>query len=142
MKSFYFPLVLTIGGNILYHVSQRSIPKTAHPLVTMMLAYAVGLIICALGLLFYPAEKSLLNSARESNWAVFLIGVGAAGVEIGYLLAYRAGWRISVAPIVSSVGVTLLLIPIGIMIFREQLSARNVIGIVLCVIGLALVTHE
>lgn len=142
MKSFYFPLVLTIGGNILYHVSQRSIPKTAHPLVTMMLAYAVGLIICALGLFFYPPEKSLLNSARDSNWTACLIGVGAAGVEIGYLLAYRAGWRISVAPIVSSVGVTLLLIPIGIMIFREQLSARNVIGIVLCVIGLALVTHE
>jgi len=142
MRWFYFPFILTIGGNIIYHVSQKSIPRTAHPLVTMMLAYAVGIMVCALGLFFYPAEKSFLSSVRESNWTVLLIGIGIASVEIGYLLGYRAGWKVSAAPILSNVAVALLLILVGVMVFGEQLSARNVIGILLCVMGLALVTRK
>jgi uncharacterized membrane protein len=141
MKSFYLPLVLTIGGNVLYHVSQKSVPKTANPLLTMMLAYAVGIGVCALCTIFYPAEKSFLSSIREANWTVATIGIGATAVELGYLLAYRVGWNISIAPILTSVGVTLLLIPIGIMVFREQLSAWNMVGIILCLAGLFLVTR-
>ena len=139
MKSFYLPLALTVGGNILYHVSQKSVPKTAHPLLTMLLAYAVSITACALGTIFWPAEKSFVASVRESNWAVWAIGVGIAAVEVGFLLAYRAGWRISVAPVVSSVAVSLLLIPIGLTAFKEQLSGWNVVGIVLCIAGLILV---
>src|SRR6267143_4249521 len=101
MKWFYLPLVLTVSGNILYHVSQKSVPKTANPLVTMMLAYTVGIMVCAVSAIFYPAERSLLSSIREANWAVWGIGIGVAGVEIGFLLAYRVGWSISVAPVVS-----------------------------------------
>jgi len=141
MKSFYLPIVLAIGGNVLYHVSQKSIPKTANPFLTMMLAYAVGIVVCALCAALYPAEKSLLVALRESNWAVFTIGVGATAVEMGYLLAYRAGWNVSLAPVVSSVGVTVLLIPIGLLAFREQLTVSNVVGIIFCLVGLLLVTR-
>ncbi len=141
MKSFYFPIALAIGGNVLYHVSQKSVPKTANPFLTMMLAYTVGIIVCALCAVFYPAEKPLLVALRESNWAVFTIGVGATAVELGYLLAYRAGWNVSVAPVVSSVGVTVLLIPVGLLAFREQLSVWNVVGIICGLVGLFLVTR-
>src|SRR5205085_9160279 len=120
MKSLYLPLVLTIGGNVLYHVAQKSVPRTANPLLTLMLAYAVGIALCALCAIFYPAEKPLFASIREANWAVFAIGVGASAVEMGYLLAYRVGWNVSVAPVLTSVAVTVLLLPIGIVVFREQ----------------------
>lgn len=142
MKSFYFPFVLTIGGNILYHVSQKSVPKAADPLVTMMLAYAVGIAVCSVGLFFHPAERPFLASVRESNWAVFLIGIGIASVEIGYLLGYRLGWRVSAAPVLSNVAASLLLVLVGVVAFREQLSARNVTGVMLCVLGLVLVTRK
>jgi uncharacterized membrane protein len=142
MRSFYFPLVLTISGNILYHVAQKSVTRTANPLVTMMIAYGVGIIVCAIGFLFYPAGKPFLSSVKEANWAAFAIGIGATAVEIGYLLAYRTGWNISLAPILTSVTVTLLLIPIGLLIFREQLSAWNVLGIVLCIMGLVLISRK
>jgi uncharacterized membrane protein len=142
MRWFYFPFVLTIGGNILYHVSQKSIPRGASPLVTMMTAYAVAILVCALGLLFSPAEKSFLSSVRESNWSVFLIGIGIASVEIGYLMGYRLGWKVSAAPVLSNVAAALLLVIVGVAAFREQLSTRNFIGILLCIVGLALVTRK
>jgi len=142
MKSFYLPLVLTVGGNVLYHISQKSVPQTANPLLTMMLAYAVGIAACALCALFYPAGQSFAVAIREVNWAAVTIGVGATAVELGYLLAYRVGWNISLAPVVSSVGVTMLLIPVGLLAFREQLSAWNVVGVVFCLVGLFLVTRK
>lgn len=142
MRSFYLPLVLVVVGNILYHVSQRSVPKTANPLATMMVAYAVGILLCAAGSFFYPSEKSFLNSIRESNWTAVVIGVGVAAVEIGFLLTYRAGWRISIAPVLASVALALLLIPVGVMMFGEHLSLRNLIGIALCVAGLIFLVRE
>ena len=142
MRSLYLPLALVVGGNILYHVSQRSVPKAANLLATMLVAYAVGILICAAGGILYPSEKSFLGSVRESNWTAVVIGVGVAAVEIGFLLAYRAGWRISVAPVVASVAVALLLIPVGVALFGERLSFRNLFGVALCIAGLILLARE
>ena len=142
MKSFYLPLVLTVGGNILYHVAQKSIPKTASPLITMMLAYLVAIVVCGVFAVAFPADKSVISSIADSNWTVVVLGIGVAAVEIGFLLVYRAGWNISIAPVSSSVAVALLLIPIGVIAFRERLSMWNVIGVVLCLAGLVLVTRK
>ncbi|MDX6271018.1 MAG: hypothetical protein QOD28_2241, partial [Acidobacteriota bacterium] len=43
MKHFYLPLVLAIGGNLLYHLSQKSMPKAANPLFIITIAYIVGI---------------------------------------------------------------------------------------------------
>ena len=62
-----------------------------------------------------------------------------SGIELGFLLAYRAGWKISVAAVATNVAVTAVLIPIGIVIFKDQLSLRKVVGLILCILGLVLV---
>lgn len=71
-----------------------------------------------------------------------MVALGAASIEIGFLLAYRVGWNISIAPVASSVAVALLLIPIGLIAFKEHLSIANVLGIMFCVVGLILVTRK
>jgi len=58
------------------------------------------------------------------------------------MLAYRAGWRISVAAVATNVAATAMLVPIGIIIFKEQLSLRNILGLVFCVLGLVLVVRD
>ncbi|MBL8151284.1 MAG: DMT family transporter, partial [Blastocatellia bacterium] len=123
MKSFYFPIALVVGGNILYHISQKSIPKSSNPFTAMMVAYAVAFFVCLIGALFYPAEKISWDSIEKTNWAICAVGLGIAAVEIGFLFAYRVGWNISVAPLVSSILITLLLIPVGLLAFKEELSA-------------------
>ena len=55
------------------------------------------------------------------------------------MLAYRAGWKVSTAAIIVNATVTLLLIPVGVAFFREQLTPVNVAGILVCVVGLVLV---
>ena len=142
MSAFYFPFLLTVGGMLFYHISQKSIPKETNPFLVTIMAYAVGILLCAVALVAYPGEKSLAESFRQSNWAVFMLGAAAAAIEIGFLLAYRSGWKISVAAVATNAAVTVMLIPIGIIVFKDHLSLRNIFGLLFCILGLALVVRE
>ena len=142
MKSFYLPVVLTVGGMLFYHLSQKSIPPAMNPFVTMIIAYAVGIVLLAICGVAYPNKRSFIDSARESNWAVFVLGASAACIEVGFLLAYRAGWRISLAAVATNVAVTVMLVPIGVLFFKDQLSLRNILGLIFCILGLVLVVRD
>jgi uncharacterized membrane protein len=92
--------------------------------------------------LTFAGNKSFVSSIKESNWAVYVMGAAAACIEVGFLLAYRSGWRLSIAAVATNVAVTVMLVPIGIIIFKDHLSARNVLGLVFCVLGLVLVVRD
>jgi uncharacterized membrane protein len=141
-KNFYFPLVLTVAGMLFYHLAQKSIPKEINPFYAMIIAYAVGVIVLAVCAITLPGNKSFASSLKESNWAVIVVGAAAACIELGFLLAYRSGWRISVATVTANVAVTLMLVPIGIVIFKDHLSPRNILGLIFCGLGLALVVRN
>ena len=142
MRPSYFPVALAVVGMLFYHLAQKSIPKEMNPFFATMIAYLVGIVVCAICAFFYPGGKSLVDSVRHSNWAVFVVGAAAAFIEVGFLLAYRGGWRISVAAVATNVAVTAMLIPIGIIIFKDHLSLRNILGLIFCILGLVLVVRE
>jgi uncharacterized membrane protein YdcZ (DUF606 family) len=142
MKNFYLPFALAVGGNVVYHLSQKSMPKAANPLYVITIAYLVGIVLCVLSAFIYPNEKSFMETLRESNWAIFAMGASAFVIELGFLLAYRAGWNISTASVACSTAVTLMLIPIGLFMFKEHLSLRNIIGLLFCMFGPILVAKK
>ena len=142
IRSFYFPLVLAVCGMLFYHLGQKSIPRGINPFYATIIAYVVGILVLAVCALMLPGNKSLVTACKESNWAIFVVGAAAACIEVGFLLAYRSGWRISVAAVATNVAVTLMLVPIGIVIFKDHLSLRNVLGLVFCVLGLILVVRD
>ena len=142
MSAFYLPFALTVGGMLFYHISQKSIPREMNPFLVTILAYVVGIVFCAVCALAYPSRKTFAASLKETNWAVITLGVAAASIELGFLLAYRAGWRISVAAVATNAAVTVMLIPIGLIVFKDHLSLRNILGLIFCIAGLALVVKE
>lgn len=140
MESVYFPLLLAAGGGVLYHLSQKSVPRDVNPLFALILAYAVGMIVCVACSFFYLSEKSLTETFKESNWAIVGVGISAVAIEVGFLLAYRVGWNLSLAALQTNVVVALVLIPIGVLIFKEDLSLWNVLGVACCLMGLVLIS--
>lgn len=142
MKSIYLPIAMIIFGGLLYQVSQKTIPKTANPLHVIIIAYLAGIFLCALFALFYATETSFLNSFKASNWAVYTVGIGAAFIEIGFLLAYRIGWNLSSTSVLVNIAIAVLLIPVGIIFFKEKVTASQSIGIALCIIGLVLIARK
>lgn len=142
MSGFYFPFALTVAGMVLYHLSQKSVPAGMNPFLVTIFAYAVGIMLCAVFVFAFPGRKNVMESFKLSNWAVFTLGAAAALIEIGFLLAYRAGWKISMAAVATNAAAAIALIPIGIVIFKDQLSWRNVAGLFLCLVGLAMVMRD
>ena len=57
-------------------------------------------------------------------------------VEFGYILLYRAGWKISIASLLANVSVALLLAGIGVLLYKDILLPRQIIGIILCLAGI------
>lgn len=136
----YISVGLAILSNLLYNVSQKLMPPAANPAVVLAVTYLIGLGLSVTVLwIFFPLQTSLGQAVRQLNWTTLTLGVAVVGIELGFLLGYRAGWRISLLQIVVSTSVTLLLIPLGLAAFREKVSWVNVAGVVLCLAGLVLI---
>ncbi len=139
MPLFALSILVIVVSNVLYHVSQKSIPMDAHPVIALLATYAVAIVVTAALFPLFPVKEPLGQAVKRLNWASVVLGATVVGIEIGFLLAYRSGWRISVGSAVSNATVALVLIPVGLLFFGERLSAVNAVGVALCVSGLLLV---
>lgn len=59
--------------------------------------------------------------------------------QLGFLLMYRYGWSLSTGNIVTGVFVNILLVGLGVALLGEEMSFTNAIGIVFCILGVALI---
>ena len=91
MTTFYFPFGLTVAGMLFYHLSQKLIPREMNPFFATIIAYLVGIVVCAVAAFTLPGNKSFIGSIKEANWAVLGVGAAAACIEVGFMLAYRVG---------------------------------------------------
>lgn len=131
------PVLLTISGGVLYHLAAKSIPKTLNPSFVLVVVYATALAASVAAYFALPASTSA-GTARPWHPAVLGVGIGAFMIELGYVLAYRAGWPVSTTSVLTAGMVAVLLLPVGMGLFGERLSIPNSLGLALCLIGLAL----
>jgi drug/metabolite transporter (DMT)-like permease len=138
----YLTIALTVLSNVVYHVAQRSVPRSVHPLTSLMVNYLVALAATAALWPFFAPRAPLAAQLRGFNWASAAVGLSIVGVELGFLLAYRAGLNVSLASVTTGSLLAVLLLPIGVFFFRERLSPLNLVGIVFCVVGVILVGRK
>jgi drug/metabolite transporter (DMT)-like permease len=141
MKLFYAALALTVGGNVLYHIAQKSIPANVNPLVSVIVTWTTSILASLIILTMMPMRDSLMSEVARLNWATYAIGLSIVAVEIGFLLAYRSGWNVSLGAVTSNTAVGVLLIPAGMLLFHERMTLTHLVGILFCLIGLVLVTR-
>jgi len=142
MFLFYFSVGLAITSTLLYHVTQKLTPAYVNPALALIVTYAVSLVLCVLLLPLFPLVNDVRAALGQLNWASFGLAFAIVGLEVGFLLAYRAGWNISIAAIFVNAAGTLLLVPIGLLFFKERLSPVNLLGILVCIIGLIMVNWK
>jgi drug/metabolite transporter (DMT)-like permease len=142
MTLFWLSMALVVGMNLVYHLAQKSIAPGVHPLVSVCVSYLVALAATICLFPFFPVRSSLGQALRQLKWPTVAVGLSIVGIEIGFLLAYRYGWRISVGSTVAASALAVLLVPTGLAFYGERLSAANVAGIALCLAGLALAVQR
>lgn len=142
--AYYFPILLIVTSNVLYHICAKSVPVQMNPMVSLMVTYLVaGTGTLALFFLLpdlfsggFKSQTSLLDQFRMTNWAPVVLGIVIVGLELGNILMYRAGWNISLGSLVANISLAVILIGVGILFYRELLTVSQMIGVALCLAGL------
>jgi drug/metabolite transporter (DMT)-like permease len=138
--NFYIPIAVLVLSVIIYQMGAKLAPQNLNPFHLMIFVYSTGILMA---LILSRLEGGTLGQTfKQTNWGVWLMGLSVVGIELGYLLAFRAGWKVSLIGITSSVAVASLMLPIGLLVFREKVSVIHLLGLVLCVAGLLLVTRR
>ncbi|MCC7119754.1 MAG: EamA family transporter [Anaerolineales bacterium] len=142
MALFYFSIALAIFSSALYHFSAKSAPAEINFPIALTVTYAIALLVTMLTALFFPAENGLASELKKLNWSSVLLSVAIVGIEFGFLLAYRSGWELGVAAVLTNVAASLLLVPVAIWIFKDKLNWVNVAGILVCLAGLMMLNWK
>jgi len=137
----WMPIVLIVISNVAYHLGQKAVPKAAHPLAATLGMYLVAT-VATLALLPFAGPASWRGAGAAAHWSVALVGLGIVGIEVGFLLAYRGGWPLATTAVTATTLVALALVPIGVLVFREALTAPRVAGLALAVSGLWLLARS
>jgi drug/metabolite transporter (DMT)-like permease len=142
MTLFYFSIALAICSSALYHFSQKQIPASVHPIVSVIVTYIASLILCFALLYFVRPSGGLWQAVRQLNWASYVLALSLIGLEVGFLLVYRSGWNIGLAAVLVNVVASLILLPIALLVFRDKLSWVNITGILVCLVGLVMLNWK
>jgi uncharacterized membrane protein len=136
-----WPMATIVGSFILYHISIKALRPDLHPLAFLVGVYIVALVLTIALWLAFPALGPTGVQAGDMVWVVML-GVALVGIEFGFLMAYRNGWTVSVAPTFSNVTLALIMVPVGALFLKEKIGWQGLIGLGLCVCGLILMARR
>lgn len=142
MFMYVFSIVLIVLSNVLYNICQKSTPEKANPFSALVVTYFTSTILSLIVLLFTKHSKGIFNSFKGLNWTSLALGFSLVGLEFGYLMAYRVGWNISVGSLVANIILAIVLIPVGILFYKEGFEINKVVGAIFCVIGLILINKR
>jgi multidrug transporter EmrE-like cation transporter len=142
MFLFYFSITLAILSSTLYHFVAKSTPSNVNFTVSLLVTYAAAFIITLLGFFFFPVTRGIAAELKHLNWASIGLAIAIVGIEFGFLLTYRAGWNLGIAAVLVNVVASLILVPVAILVFKDELSWINVAGILVCLAGLVMLNWK
>ena len=139
MWNLLWPMLIVVCANTVYNISKKSTPADINSFASLTVTYTIAA-VSSLILFFITAEnRDLASELTKINWTAFILGIAIVALEFGFICIYRAGWKISVASLVANISLACILLLIGILLYRETISAKQVIGMVLSAAGLILI---
>ena len=133
-------LVIAVTGQVLYHVTQKSVATGAHPIISLVVFYLVAAIATLPLFWLFPVAGTFADEIGKLNWAVAGVAISIVLIEIGFLLAYRAGGELSTAFVTTAAVVAISTLLLGAMFFGESFSMTKVGGVLLCLAGIGLIS--
>ena len=135
-------LALAVISVSVYHLAQRAMPDSVRPAPLFTLVYGVGFVALALA----AATGGPLGGLGEissvaTHWAPWLLAASVIGIELGVYAMYRNGWELTTGNITTQAIVAAILVLLGLTFFGESLTPTRTVGLVLCVIGAALLAN-
>lgn len=132
----YWPILLVVGSNIIYHICAKSAPEGLNPLASLLATYSVGSVFAVI-LYYATAENAdIVRELGQINWAPMLLGLAIVGLEAGNIYMYKAGWNVNTGYIVQSAILAIALLGVGYLLYDESITFNKAFGILICMLGL------
>lgn len=138
LLGYITPLLLVIAANSCYHFISKSTPANINCFLGLSATYGVAFLLSTAMFVFSKHEAAATELARLSP-ANFLLGAVVFGVEYGWLWVYRSGWPVSKASIIANICVAFVLFIVGVFVMKENVSFKQAIGFIVCILGVYLV---
>lgn len=135
-------LAIAIVSTVGYHLILKVTPSAVNPFLSLAATYALVTAVFVAIYAALPGSTSFRDSVQVLNWTALGLGVAIVFLDLGFLMLYRAGFNVSLGQLVTQSAAALLLLLVGVALFRDKLSLWNIAGIVLCVVGLWLINFR
>lgn len=139
MLSYIWPIALVLTANTFYQICAKSIPGDMDPLASVTVSYLIAAAVSFVLYFVLRKEGTLAEEYARLNWAPFAIGVILIGLDIGCIYAYKVGWPVSTMQIVQAAVLAIVLIFVGKLLYKEEITWNKVAGILVCLAGLGLI---
>jgi len=135
----WWPIGILFASNILYNVMAKKLPSDVNPFASLTLIYLMSAIVSLVIFFLNKDGATLIEEYAKFNWVVPLIAIAIVGMEVGTLYMYRIGWPISVGMLINNSLVSVALVFIGALFFKESVTLNQIIGVIAVLGGLALI---
>ena len=138
----YLPLLMVVCPSTIYHICAKSVSPKLNTFASLTVAYLIGAVLTVIIYYATSPTKSLVQEFSHLNWATVVMGLAIVGLEAGNILMYKAGWNISVGSLINNITVSIILLFVGLLLYKEKITPTQIAGIVLCLAGLVLVNRK
>ena len=135
-------LLLAVLATVGYHLVLKVTPAGVHPVLSLAVTYAIVAVALWAVYLLAPAATPMREAVKVLNWTVIALAGAIIFLDVGFLMLYRSGFEVSLGQIVTQSAAALILLGLGVVLFRERLNLANCAGIALCVLGLWLISRK
>ena len=139
MWRLIWPILIVVLSNTFYNVCMKSMPNDVNPFGALMVTYLVAAIISAIIFVYVAGPSNVGAEISKINWTSVVLALAIVGLEVGYVFVYRAGWTVSTASVVANIALACVLLFVGYLLYRENVSLNQIAGIVVCMVGLILI---
>ncbi|HHX23138.1 MAG TPA: EamA family transporter [Thermoanaerobacterales bacterium] len=138
MISFFWPIIIVVIANTLYNISAKLTPNEVHSFASLFITYIAAALLSILLFFITSGNKNIVTEIQKTNWTALALGFSIVALEFGYIFIYRVGWNVSTGSLVANISLACVLLFIGVFIYKESISIKQILGVVLCIIGLIL----
>ena len=139
---YYLSALVAIVGAVGYQYFVKRVPGEINPVVSVLVQYVAVLVFGFGLLLFFRHESGLSAQLRQITWVQVALAVTVLLIELGFLMMYRSGWNLSTGNVITGVVVNIVLVGLGVGLLDEKVTPVNAVGIVLSILGVALISYQ
>lgn len=139
MWEMIWPVLIVVLSNTFYNICTKSTPSNVNAFGTLMLTYITAAVLTGVIFLFLVKPENAIVELSKVNWTSIVLGIAIVGLELGYIFMYRSGWKVSSGALVANICLAIALIFVGTILYGENITLKQVLGIFICIAGLFLI---